>query len=160
MMRRPSWRCTLVRYRHTQTGWVTLTGMAAGLVIVGVALVNADENGIALVVLVLLIVAMATYSSLTVTVADDTLELRFGPRLVRKRYRLADVESSRVVRNRFYYGWGTRLTPHGWLYNVSGLDAVEVEFKTGKKVRIGTDEPQTLDAAIREAVHASNRRTS
>ncbi len=149
-----------MRYRHTQTGWVTLTGMAAGLVIVGVALVNADENWIALAVLVLLITAMVAYSSLTVTLTDDTLEMRFGPGLIRRRYRLADVESSRVVRNRFYYGWGTRLTPHGWLYNVSGLDAVEVQFKTGRKVRIGTDEPQALDTAIREAVHASNRRTS
>ena len=149
-----------MRYRHTQTGWVTLTGMAAGLVIVGVALVNADENRIALAVLVLLITAMVAYSSLTVTLTDDTLEMRFGPGLIRRRYRLADVESSRVVRNRFYYGWGTRLTPHGWLYNVSGLDAVEVQFKTGRKVRIGTDEPQALDTAIREAVHASNRRTS
>ncbi len=149
-----------MRYRHTQTGWVTLTGMAAGLVIVGVALVNADENRIALAVLVLLITAMVAYSSLAVTLTDDTLEMRFGPGLIRRRYRLADVESSRVVRNRFYYGWGTRLTPHGWLYNVSGLDAVEVQFKTGRKVRIGTDEPQALDTAIREAVHASNRRTS
>ncbi len=134
--------------------------MAAGLLIVGAALVSADEKWIALVVLVLLIVAMITYSSLTVTIMDDTLEVRFGPGLIRRRYRLADVESSRVVRNRFYYGWGTRLTPHGWLYNVSGLDAVEVQFKAGRKVRIGTDEPQTLDVAIREAVHASNRRTS
>ncbi len=149
-----------MRYRHTQTGWVTLTGMAAGLVIVGVALVNADENRIALAVLVLLVTAMVAYSSLTVTLTDDTLEMRFGPGLIRRRYRLADVKSSRVVRNRFYYGWGTRLTPHGWLYNVSGLDAVEVQFKTGRKVRIGTDEPQALDTAIREAVHASNRRTS
>lgn len=149
-----------MRYRHTQTGWVTLTGMAAGVVIVGVALVNADENRIALAVLVLLVTAMVAYSSLTVTLTDDTLEMRFGPGLIRRRYRLADVKSSRVVRNRFYYGWGTRLTPHGWLYNVSGLDAVEVQFKTGRKVRIGTDEPQALDTAIREAVHASNRRTS
>ena len=68
--------------------------------------------------------------------------------------------SSRAVRNPFYYGWGTRLTPHGWLYNVSGFDAVEVEFKTGKKVRIGTDESQTLDAAIQEAVRMADRRTS
>ena len=149
-----------MRYRHTQTGWVTLTGMAAGLLIVGGALVSADEMWIALVVLVLVIVAMITYSSLTVAITDDTLEVRFGPGLIRRRYRLADVESSLVVRNRFYYGWGTRLTPHGWLYNVSGLDAVEVQFKMGKKVRIGTDESQTLDVAIREAVHASNRWTS
>jgi hypothetical protein len=160
MMSRPSKRCIVMRYRHTQIGWVTLLALAAGLVIVGMALVNADENRVALVVLVLLVVAMVAYSSLTVTVTDDTLELRFGPGLIRRQYRLADVETSRVVRNRFYYGWGTRLTPHGWLYNVSGLDAVEIEFKTGKKVRIGTDEPQALDAALHEAARLAHRRTS
>jgi len=148
------------RYRHTQIGWVTLTAMAAGLVIVGSALVSADENWVALAVLVLLIVAMIAYSSLTVTISDDTLEVRYGPGLIRRQYQLADVVSSKAVRNPFYYGWGTRLTPHGWLYNVSGFDAVEVEFNTGKKIRIGTDEPQTLVTAIQEATRLSRRRTS
>ncbi|MFC2009145.1 hypothetical protein ACFLUT_03730 [Chloroflexota bacterium] len=149
-----------MRYKHRQTGWATLTAMAAGLVIVGMALVSADESWVALVVLVLLIAAMIVYSSLTVTISDDTLEVRYGPGLIRRQYQLADVVSSRAVRNPFHYGWGTRLTPHGWLYNVSGFDAVEVEFRTGKKVRIGTDEPQTLDAAIQEAVRLARRRIS
>jgi hypothetical protein len=35
------------------------------------------------------------------------------------------------------------------LFNVSGLDAVEVELVDGKRIRIGTDEPQALVAAIR-----------
>ena len=150
----------MVRYSHRQIGWVTLTAMAAGLVIVGTALVSADETWVALAVLVLLVVAMVAYSSLTVTIADDTLEVRFGPGLIRRAYRVADIESSRAVRNPFYYGFGTRMTPHGWLYNVSGLDAVEVEFNTGKKIRIGTDEPETLDAAIQEAARLTRRRTS
>ena len=75
----------MVQYTHTQKGWVTLTAMAAGLVIVGVALVSAEENPIALVVLVLLVVAMILYSSLTVTISDDTLEVRYGPGLIRRR---------------------------------------------------------------------------
>ena len=131
---------------------------ATSMVIVGMTLVNADGNWIALAVLALLVVAMVAYSSLTVTIADDTLEVRFGPGLIRRQYRVADIESSRAVRNPFYYGFGTRITPHGWLYNVSGLDAVEVQFNTGKKVRIGTDEPQALEAAIREVVRLSRRR--
>ena len=137
-----------------------MTAMAAGLVIVGAALVSADENWVALVVLVFLVVAMIVYSSLTVTITDDALMVRFGPGIIRKRYRLADIESSRAVRNRWFYGWGTRMTPHGWLYNVSGLDAVEVRFKTGRKVRIGSNEPQALDAAIVEAVRMSRKHAS
>jgi len=57
-----------------------------------------------------------------------------------------------VVKNHWYYGWGIRLTPHGVLYNVSGFYAVELRLRTGKEFRIGTDVPQELDAAIRQAL--------
>lgn len=51
-----------------------------------------------------------------------------------------------------YYGWGIHLTPHGWLYNVSGSDAVEIRMKTGKKYRIGTDVPEELERAISRSI--------
>jgi hypothetical protein len=35
------------------------------------------------------------------------------------------------------------------LWNVSGLDAIELTFATGKRFRIGTDEPGKLLEAIR-----------
>ena len=47
------------------------------------------------------------------------------PGLIRRRIRIADIRSAAAVRNRWYYGWRLRLTPHGWLYNVSGLNAVQ-----------------------------------
>jgi len=150
----------LERYRHTQIGWVTLTAMAGALIVVGASLQTSGERWIAFAVFVLLFVAIIVYSSLTVTVTDDTLEVRFGPGLIRKEYRLVDIESTRVVRNHWYYGFGTRLTPHGWLYNVSGLDAVEIQFKSGKKRRIGTDEPRSLNDAIQQAARLTWRHTS
>jgi len=48
------------------------------------------------------------------------------------------------VRNQWWWGWGIRLIPGGWLYNVSGLDAVELKMKNGRIFRIGTDEAQRL----------------
>jgi len=36
------------------------------------------------------------------------------------------------------------------MYNVSGLDAVEIYMKNGKIYRIGTDEPETLCNFIQE----------
>jgi len=35
------------------------------------------------------------------------------------------------------------------LYNVSGLDAVELRLKTGEVRRIGTNDPQGLASAMR-----------
>jgi len=93
------------------------------------------------------------FSSLTVTIREDYLEIRLGFSPIRKRVKLIDIESARAVRNKWYYFWGIRLTPHGWLFTVSGLQAVEIEMKRGNKFRIGTDTPQALEEAIRQAIN-------
>ncbi len=59
-----------------------------------------------------------------------------------------DLQKATIVRNRWYYGWGVRLTARGWLYNVSGFDAVEILLKNGRTYRIGTDKPAKLLLAI------------
>ena len=85
------------------------------------------------------------------TIDQSAIQLAFGPGWPRKSIRLAEVRGAEPVRNRWWYGWGIRITPHGWLWNVSGLDAVEVLLASGRRTRIGTDEPQELTAAIRQA---------
>jgi hypothetical protein len=60
--------------------------------------------------------------------------------------------AARIVRNRWWYGFGIRLIPHGSLWIVWGLDAVELNLVTGKVLRIGTDEPGALLAAIARIV--------
>lgn len=54
------------------------------------------------------------------------------------------------MKNPWYYGWGIRLPPHGWLFNVSGLDAVEIELAFGRTFRVGTDRPGELAEAIQK----------
>jgi hypothetical protein len=93
-------------------------------------------------------ITMLFFGTLTTIVRDDAVEIRFGPGLIRKRLALKDVESCRTVRNPWYYGWGIRKIPRGWLFNVSGLDAVELVMRNGKRYRIGTDEPEELQRAI------------
>ena len=97
----------------------------------------------------LLVVVLLNFCTLTVTVSDGWLDCRFGLGLIWRRIRLSDVQLAEPVRNKWYYGWGIRLTPYGWLWNVSGLDAVEVTFANGRKFRIGTDDPEPLLTAIR-----------
>jgi hypothetical protein len=57
------------------------------------------------------------------------------------------------VPNRWWYGWGIRRGPGFRLYNVSGLDAVELRLKSGEVRRIGTDDPLALAAALKPAAH-------
>ncbi|MHA2609800.1 MAG: hypothetical protein V2G48_05605 [bacterium JZ-2024 1] len=109
-------------------------------------------NWIALLVLISLGFCLVLFASLTVTITDDAIEIQFGPGGIRKKFPLKNIESCRIVKNPWYYGWGIRLTPQGWLYNVSGFYAVEIIMKTGKKYRIGSDEPEALEKVIRESI--------
>ncbi|MDD5095575.1 MAG: hypothetical protein PHV74_14545 [Dehalococcoidia bacterium] len=140
------------RYKHTQVAYLIIIVMAATMVLIGIVLANAGMNWIAIGVLVVIAAALVLFSSLTVIINEDDLELRFGPGLIHERFKLHDIESSQIVRNRWYYGWGIRIAPNGWLYNVSGFQAVEIKFRTGKKSRIGTDDPQRLKEAIDLAI--------
>ncbi len=96
----------------------------------------------------LFLVLLTLFHSLNVAVTREEINLRFGVGFIRKKIAVADIRSASVARNRWYYGWGIRVTPHGWLYNVSGLNAVEIDRTKGKNIRIGTNEPGELLAAI------------
>lgn len=76
-------------------------------------------------VALLVLLALLLFESLTVGVTRDRLEVRFGPGLIRKSFRIADILEAHAIRNRWCYGWGIRLTPHGWLFNVSGRARVK-----------------------------------
>jgi hypothetical protein len=54
-----------------------------------------------------------------------------------------------VVRNHWWNGFGIRMRSGFRLYNVSGLDAVELQLKSGEIRRIGTDDPQALVEALK-----------
>ena len=81
---------------------------------------------------------------LTVEVNKKEIRLYFGLGLIGRticRQRIAQVAQ---VRNRWWYGWGIRLTPHGWMWSMGGLNAVELTYQNNKSFRIGTDQPQAL----------------
>ena len=142
------------RYEQTQVGYLIISVMAAVMVLIGFVLAKAGINWIAIGVLVFIAVALVLFSSLTVVIWEEELEARFGPGLIRKRFKLNEIESCQVVKNPWYYGWGIRLTPHEVLFRVSGFYAVEIKLRTGKKFRIGTDVPQELEEAIRQAINS------
>jgi hypothetical protein len=144
-------------YRHTQIGTLTRWFLGGGAVLAGafaVGLAGADPiaSAILAATAVILLLVAWLFSSLTVAVGPEEVAVRFGPGLVRKTFAVSELHEARAVRNSWWYGWGVRLTPRGWLYNVSGLDAVEVELVNGRRYRIGTDEPGALVAAIEAAI--------
>jgi hypothetical protein len=136
-------------YRHTQPGTLILAGclMAGGLCVVLLWRTGQWPPAIALS---LLMVALAiVFSSLTVEVEDGELRWYFGPGFWTYRLSLDAIKEVAVVRNNWWNGWGIRIAPGFRLYNVSGLDAVELKLGPNDIRRIGTDDPQGLAAALR-----------
>ncbi|MGE0157770.1 MAG: hypothetical protein AB7T31_00085 [Gemmatimonadales bacterium] len=141
------------RYRHTQkaSGMLWVFGIAVA-VVGGLATRGGEGSAILFVVAAILVATLFLFSSLTVEVTDAEVCLAFGVGVVTKRFQVDEIRDVRVVRNPWYYGWGIHMTPHGWLFNVAGSEAVEIAFDSGTKVRIGSDEPSRLMAAIRLAM--------
>ncbi len=145
-------------YRHKQSGkWmIWILGSATTLILVLLIMLGfrLPASVVVSVVLVFLALCLFIFASMTVEVTAERVSLWFGSGLIRKNFPAQSIRSASKVRNHWYYGWGIRLTPHGWLFNVSGLDAVQIELRNGRKYRIGTDQPEKLLAAIRHSAES------
>jgi len=140
------------RYEHTQVGYFITIAIVAAMVAIGIIMANTGVNWIATAVLVVLAVVVALFHSLTVIISGEELVVKFGPGVISKRFKLNEIESCQAVRIPWYYGWGIRLTPQGMVFRVSGFHAVQIRLITGKEYLIGTDVPQELEEAIRQAI--------
>jgi len=135
-------------YKHTQTGKLIIYLMLFEIAIFLGLMKSIGEIKELSFILILVIFILSLFSTLTVTVDEDYLRLKFGPGLIRKKFLRSEIISAAVVKNPWYYGFGIRYTPDGWLYNVSGFEAVEIKLKNGKKVRVGTNDAENLKNVI------------
>jgi hypothetical protein len=65
---------------------------------------------------------------------------------------LAALAGAEVAHAPWWYGIGIRFTPTGLMYNVATGRTVDLVFHSGKRVRIGTDEPDALLGAVRDVM--------
>ena len=146
-----------MKYRHTQIGYLHLVLYSALLLFIGYLNIVMDFNPFVLVGLIVIFIVIGIFTRLTVAVDDQMIKIQFGLGVIRKVFRLKDIEAYCVVKNPWYYGWGIRFTPRGWLFNVSGFSAIELQMKSGKRYRIGTDDPDNLAKALDEALNDRSR---
>lgn len=140
-------------YRHTQVSRVTVAG--AGIACVAAvwwSLHMPEPTAVAVAVILALVLTL--FSTLTVVVEDEAMVVFFGLGLIRRRIPLRRIRDVQMVRMPWYYGWGIRLTPSGWLWNVSGLGGVEIQFDDGHRFRVGSDEPNRLAEALLHEIRA------
>ena len=135
-------------YTHTQIGWVIIVSLIVGAVVVGF-LYHDTPLFPPWPIFATLGFILLLFGWLTVTVDDHHLRATFGLWVSMPAIKLADVETAEVVTNSILIGWGIRFLKGGIMYNVSGLQAVQMTTKEGYIYRIGTDDPQGLLRAVR-----------
>ena len=103
--------------------------------------------------LVIITLVVASFSTLNVQVDPDFLKIKFGIGIIRKKFKIKDITEVKTVRNKWFYGYGIRYVfwVPCWLFNVSGLNAVQIKLNN-KIYRIGTDEPKTLEKEIKQYI--------
>jgi hypothetical protein len=145
-------------YRHTQVGWqVYLVTIPVALVLM-FGLVTRDPQ-VFVVMVAILAAVFVCFGWLTIDINARRMLIKFGIGLVRRTLSLDTIRGFAPVRNPWYYGWGIRFTPHGILYNVSGFQAVEILLDDGRRVRVGTDEPDALVGALQAATTIAPSKT-
>src|SRR6266576_2982231 len=127
-------------YHHTQSGTATRIAAAAGLAAAVSTLARIGPHAILWLVVVVAGLGLFSFSSMTIEVDQDRLIFWFGPGWIRRSFHLAEIRTWAAVRNPWWYGW---------LYNVGGSGAVQLELQDGRRLRVGTDEPERLCEAIK-----------
>jgi len=151
-------------YKHTQIGYLMLVVLLIVLAFFSWVQITARaeppsvDSGANLaitVIMVLTLFILASFSTLAVAIDERFLNIRFGWGIFRKKFPLTEIATFRKVKNHWYYGWGIRLwlCPRMWIFNVSGFDSVEIIMENGRIYRIGTDVPEELETAIKQATH-------
>ena len=135
--------CAVVAVSITATGDETSTMFTIATVAFGIAL----------------LAVVLAFSRLDVTVNAGGVVAAFLFGRPRREIKLEDVTAVRQVRNRWIQGWGIRKISGGWMYNVWGLDAVELALSSGKVFRIGTNDSGNLFAALSLQVTPQGRPT-
>jgi hypothetical protein len=154
----------MTSYKYTQIGYLMIIITLAVLVLFTWAQitvrseppsVDSGANFLVTAIMVLVLLALSSVTTLTTSIDDKYLRVKFGYGIFKKSFLLSEIASAKQVKNHWYYGWGIRFWfwPRMCIYNVSGFDAVEIVTKNGKIYRIGTDVPSKLETAIKQAIN-------
>ena len=144
-------------YLHRQIGTQSLIAHGVGFAVLGWLFLRVDLVGTSLPMFAtlafLLVASVVTFTTLTCKVQSGEFCAECGllgwPA---KRVALSEIAGVLPTKTALISGFGIRITTRGWLYSVSGRNAVIVGMRDGKQFLIGTDEPARLADAINQAL--------
>lgn len=138
------------QYRHSQPGYLSIV-MSCFLFAVCAVVYFSGIHILGILLGVLTLFLLILMYKLTIEIKGRVLKFWFGPGLFWKTIPLEQIAYCEPFKGVFG-GWGFRYIFDGWLYNVSGFQAVTIVLKSGKKIHIGTDDLQLLIAEINSVI--------
>ena len=144
-------------YHHDQNSrqWVVVVASVFAIVMFSLvtALLRSDTAPLwlafsAILWVTVIYLAMLNFTRMSVRVSPGTVDLVWRLGWPSKSIDRGTITEVRLHRNHWLEGWGIRKVRRGWMWNVWGLDSVELRLDSGKVFRIGTDDPAGLLAAL------------
>ena len=90
------------------------------------------------------------YIQLRTWIHPDRLIVSFPPFFKKKQFRIADIESVKVVTYGLLVGYGLRYSPkYGTVYNIKGNKGLAITMKNGGKYMIGTQQPAQVEEIMK-----------
>jgi len=147
-----------MEYEHDQNSprWVVVAASIFAIVMYSLitAVLRSERaplwlSFLAIVWITVIYLAILGFTRLSVRVAPGSVELVFRLGWPRKTVDRSSITQATAHRNSWLEGWGIRKVRRGWMWNVWGLESVELLLDSGKTFRIGTDD----SAGLLEALH-------
>lgn len=137
-------------YEKTQFGLTSVLIIAAVMGFVFFVSTITDEPR-PILVATEVIAALVAVPALTMTirVTPTALEWWLTLGFMRRRMPLADIIGLQPWQTTFINGFGYRVSDTGALWRVSGSKAVLFDLADGRRLGLGTDEPDRLIAAVK-----------
>ncbi|MCP5061465.1 MAG: hypothetical protein GY936_03260 [Ignavibacteriae bacterium] len=148
-----------MNYKEEQVGWfLNLLLLVLILFIEVLYILQIGDKPIpalpALIFQLLMFTVILLFYKLKIKVDDKHIKIIFGIGLLKKKILLDNISNITQVRNKWYHGWGVRMIKNGWLYNLHGLSALEIKFKSKKSiVRIGIKSNSLLENEIEKRIN-------
>ncbi len=148
-------------YDHTQSAPTYLLLLVLGIgILVGAVFTNVVVAQATMYCSGALMLLLALcFRDLTVSDEGNELLIAFGPlSLFKRRLQYSEVEKVEQARSTIMDGWGIHMSPSGgWVWNLWGYDCVDVWYRQGRKIRIGTDDAVALANFLEtKVIHPDN----
>jgi hypothetical protein len=134
-------------YRHTQVGRFAV-GFNILLALIFIVMALTMGSALALIPVAIVAVLVFAFGSMTVEVDEHAMRFRFGRTGWGKEIPRSAIVAVTPTQSKWWEGIGIRFTTRGMLYNVASGPAVELQLSDGKRLRVGTDEPDRVAAVL------------